>query len=98
VTPSNFHAVPAYSRQVAYKLIKDELALDGNPALNLASFVTTYMEEEAEKLMTENLSKNFIDYEGKNLTAMQESQRVGINLATKTRLIMFWPVLTRSIF
>ena len=31
--------------------------------LNLASFVTTYMEEEAEKLMTEAFSKNFIDYE-----------------------------------
>lgn len=31
--------------------------------MNLASFVTTFMEEEAEKLMTENLSKNFIDYE-----------------------------------
>lgn len=31
--------------------------------LNLASFVTTYMEEEAEKLMAESLSKNFIDYE-----------------------------------
>ncbi|RUS19245.1 glutamate decarboxylase, partial [Jimgerdemannia flammicorona] len=37
--------------------------LDGNPVLNLASFVTTYMEPEAEKLMAENLSKNFIDYE-----------------------------------
>jgi glutamate decarboxylase len=31
--------------------------------LNLASFVTTYMEEEAEKLMTDSFSKNFIDYE-----------------------------------
>ena len=31
--------------------------------LNLASFVTTYMEDEAEKLMTEAFSKNFIDYE-----------------------------------
>ncbi|CAG8650597.1 12117_t:CDS:10, partial [Racocetra persica] len=48
---------------VAYKLIRDDLQLDGNPVLNLASFVTTYMEDEAEKLMTENLSKNFIDYE-----------------------------------
>ncbi|CAG8606853.1 glutamate decarboxylase [Gigaspora rosea] len=48
---------------IAYKLIKDDLQLDGNPVLNLASFVTTYMEEEAEKLMSENLSKNFIDYE-----------------------------------
>jgi hypothetical protein len=36
---------------VAYRLIKDDLTLDGTPTLNLASFVTTYMEEEAEKLM-----------------------------------------------
>ncbi|KAI9170934.1 Glutamate decarboxylase [Paramyrothecium foliicola] len=50
-------------RDVAYRMIKDDLSLDGNPTLNLASFVTTYMEEEAEKLMTECLPKNFIDYE-----------------------------------
>jgi len=50
-------------KDAAYKLIKDELALDGTPQLNLASFVTTYMEEEAEKLMQEALPKNFIDYE-----------------------------------
>ncbi|KAL2814559.1 pyridoxal phosphate-dependent transferase [Aspergillus cavernicola] len=50
-------------REVAYRMIKDELSLDGNPMLNLASFVTTYMEEEAEKLMSESFSKNFIDYE-----------------------------------
>jgi glutamate decarboxylase len=50
-------------RDVAYRMIKDDLSLDGNPMLNLASFVTTYMEEEAEKLMAESLSKNFIDYE-----------------------------------
>jgi glutamate decarboxylase len=48
---------------IAYRLIKDEIALDGTPALNLASFVTTFMENEAEKLMVENLSKNFIDFE-----------------------------------
>lgn len=50
-------------RDVAYRLIKDDLSLDGNPRLNLASFVTTYMEEEAEKLMAEASPKNFIDYE-----------------------------------
>lgn len=50
-------------KEVAYRMIKDELSLDGNPMLNLASFVTTYMEEEAEKLMAESFSKNFIDYE-----------------------------------
>ncbi|KAK4121765.1 glutamate decarboxylase [Parathielavia appendiculata] len=50
-------------KEVAYRMIKDEMSLDGNPMLNLASFVTTYMEEEAEKLMTESFPKNFIDYE-----------------------------------
>jgi len=47
----------------AYRYIKDHLLMDGTPPLNLASFVTTFMEEEAEKLMMENLSKNFIDVE-----------------------------------
>jgi glutamate decarboxylase len=49
--------------QVAYRLIKDDLTLDGTPTLNLASFVTTYMEDEAEKLMADAFAKNFIDYE-----------------------------------
>ena len=35
--------------------------LDGNPALNLASFVTTWMEPEAELLISESLDKNFVD-------------------------------------
>ena len=30
-------------KEIAYRLIKDHLSLDGNPVLNLASFVTTYM-------------------------------------------------------
>ncbi|KAJ5662561.1 Glutamate decarboxylase 4 [Penicillium maclennaniae] len=50
-------------RQIAARMIKDELSLDGNPKLNLASFVTTYMEEEIEEIMTDSFSKNFIDYE-----------------------------------
>jgi hypothetical protein len=35
--------------------------LDGTPALNLASFVTTFMDERAEQLMLENMNKNAID-------------------------------------
>jgi glutamate decarboxylase len=30
-------------KEVAYRMIKDDLSLDGNPMLNLASFVTTFM-------------------------------------------------------
>lgn len=47
--------------RVAQQLIKDELALDGNPKMNLASFVTTYMEPEAEELIVEGMHKNYID-------------------------------------
>jgi len=52
------HQMPA---QAAYQIIHDELNLDGNPTLNLASFVTTWMEPEADKLMAESFGRNFID-------------------------------------
>ncbi|KOS21889.1 Glutamate decarboxylase 4 [Escovopsis weberi] len=59
------HEIPdtQMPRDVAYHMIDDHLSLDNNPKLNLASFVTTYMEDEAEKLMAKAFPKNFIDYE-----------------------------------
>ncbi len=51
-----------FPANAAYQLIHDEMNFDGNPALNLASFVTTWMEPEAEKLVNENINKNFIDH------------------------------------
>ncbi|CAG8484890.1 28918_t:CDS:10 [Dentiscutata erythropus] len=63
---------------IAYKLIRDDLQLDGNPGLNLAAFLTTYMEDEAEKLMTENLSKNFIDYEEYPITVELQNRCVNM--------------------
>ncbi|KAK4942545.1 hypothetical protein LTR10_017674 [Elasticomyces elasticus] len=65
-------------KEVAYRMIKDELSLDGNPMLNLASFVTTFMEEEAEKLMCEAFSKNFIDYEEYPQTAEIQNRCVNM--------------------
>jgi len=56
--------------------------LDGTPALNLASFVTTFMEDEAEQLMKENLSKNFIDFE-------EYPQTAEICVSTYSRLQMY---------
>ncbi|HEX4838022.1 MAG TPA: glutamate decarboxylase [Solirubrobacteraceae bacterium] len=62
------HEVPKYrlpkqgmSADAAYQLVHDELNLDGNPALNLASFVTSWMEPQADRLATETLGKNLID-------------------------------------
>ncbi len=47
--------------KTAYDLVHDELMLDGNSRLNLATFVTTWMEEEAKQLMSETFDKNMID-------------------------------------
>jgi glutamate decarboxylase len=49
--------------RAAYQLIHDELALDANPDLNLATFVTTYMDDEAGRLMSESANKNAIDWD-----------------------------------
>lgn len=63
---------------VAYQLIKDEMNLDGNPELNLASFVTTWMEPQADKLMAEALSKNYIDLDEYPQTAELQNRCVRI--------------------
>ncbi|KDQ60253.1 hypothetical protein JAAARDRAFT_32632 [Jaapia argillacea MUCL 33604] len=47
--------------KAAYQLIHDETLLDGNPTLNLASFVHTWMPVEGEKLIMENINKNAVD-------------------------------------
>ncbi len=45
----------------AYQLVHDELMLDGNARLNLATFVTTWMEPEARVLIDECLDRNIVD-------------------------------------
>ena len=47
----------------AYELLHTGLMLDGQPTLNLASFVTTWMEPQAKQLIMETLHKNHIDHE-----------------------------------
>jgi glutamate decarboxylase len=49
------------SGKLAYQLLHDEVDLDGNPSLNLASFVNTWMPEEGTKLFMENMTKNLAD-------------------------------------
>ncbi len=75
--PSPLHALPAFQQRVnpfvfpergmepdaAYELLHTALMLDGRPTLNLASFVTTWMEPQAEALIHETLHKNHIDHE-----------------------------------
>src|SRR5665647_1096461 len=69
------HEVPA---SVAYETIHDELMLDGNARMNLATFVTTWMEPEAVRLLTESLDKNMIDKDEYPQTAEIEMRCVNI--------------------
>jgi glutamate decarboxylase len=63
---------------VAYQMIHDELMLDGNARMNVATFVTTWMEPQAEKLMAECFDKNMIDKDEYPQTAELESRCVSI--------------------
>jgi len=61
---------------VAYEIIHDELMLDGNARLNVATFVTTWMEPQADRLIAECLDKNMIDKDEYPQTAEIESRCV----------------------
>jgi glutamate decarboxylase len=58
----------------AYQVVHDELLLDGVARLNLATFVTTWMEPAAERLMAECASKNMIDKDEYPQTAELEKR------------------------
>jgi glutamate decarboxylase len=64
--------------QAAYRYIHDELMLDGSSRLNLATFVTTWMDPEAEKLMAETFDKNMIDKDEYPATAAIEARCVAM--------------------
>jgi glutamate decarboxylase len=74
------HTLPENSMlpDTALEVVRDELLLDGNARLNLATFVTTWMEPQAQVLMTECLAKNMIDKDEYPQTAMLESRCVNI--------------------
>jgi glutamate decarboxylase len=46
----------------AMRLVDEELAVEGIPERNLATFVTTWMEPEARLVIEQNLHRNFIDH------------------------------------
>jgi len=64
--------------EVAYQIIHDELMLDGNARMNLATFVTTWMEPQADRLMAECFDKNMIDKDEYPQTAELEMRCVNM--------------------
>lgn len=76
--PKNQFPEGTIDPDVAAAVIKDELMLDGNARLNLATFVTTWMEPQAEALMTECFDKNMIDKDEYPQTAELERRCVSM--------------------
>jgi glutamate decarboxylase len=79
------HTVPRYRLaqhqmlpDTALQVVRDELILDGNARLNLATFVTTWMEPQAQQLMAECFDKNMIDKDEYPQTAELERRCVNI--------------------
>ncbi len=58
----------------AMRLVGEELMLEGMPYKNLATFVTTWMEPEAQRIISENLYRNFIDHAEYPITAEIEQR------------------------
>jgi glutamate decarboxylase len=82
---AEMHAVPKHRMPqhglpsgITYQLVHDELMLDGNAKLNLATFVTTSMNDEASRLMADTFDKNMIDKDEYPQTAELERRCVNI--------------------
>ncbi|KAK6921352.1 Pyridoxal phosphate-dependent decarboxylase [Dillenia turbinata] len=52
--------------------------LDGNPRLNLASFVTTWMEPECDQLMKSSINKNYVDMDEYPVTTELQNRCVNM--------------------
>ncbi|KAI3431181.1 uncharacterized protein J3R85_007907 [Psidium guajava] len=65
-------------KEAAYQIINDELMLDGNPRLNLASFVTTWMEPECDKLIMDSINKNYVDMDEYPVTTELQNRCVNM--------------------
>jgi glutamate decarboxylase len=58
----------------AYQIVHDEAMLDGNARLNLATFVSTWMDDHARSLYLETVDKNMIDKDEYPQTAAIEDR------------------------
>jgi glutamate decarboxylase len=76
--PRNRLAERGMLPDTALQAVRDELILDGNARLNLATFVTTWMEPQARELMADCFDKNMIDKDEYPQTAELERRCVNI--------------------
>src|SRR6478752_2589685 len=76
--PTSQFPADGMSAVEAMRLVGEDLALEGDPARNLATFVTTWMEPEAQQLIAMNLHRNFIDHAEYPRTAEIEQRCIRI--------------------
>ncbi|KQR54253.1 glutamate decarboxylase [Leifsonia sp. Leaf336] len=60
--------------ETAFQVVHDEAMLDGNARLNLATFVGTWMEDQAGRLYAEAVDKNIVDKDEYPQTAAIETR------------------------
>jgi glutamate decarboxylase len=60
----------------AYAIVHDDLMLEGNPRLNLATFCTTWLEPETRALLDEAVDRNIVDKDEYPQTAEIEARCV----------------------
>ncbi|MFD3650337.1 hypothetical protein ACFWUT_25500 [Streptomyces cyaneofuscatus] len=91
---NRYLTVPAPSEKIpeegmaatdAMRLVDVDLAMEGDPQRNLATFVTTWMEPEAQRLIAENLHRNFIDHAEYPISAEIERRCVRMLADLSTR-------------
>ncbi|KAH0937050.1 hypothetical protein HID58_004511 [Brassica napus] len=64
--------------EAAYQIMHDELMLDGNSRLNLASFLTTWMEPECDKLIMASINKNYVEKHAYPITTELQNRCVNM--------------------
>ncbi|MBF6236078.1 glutamate decarboxylase [Nocardia otitidiscaviarum] len=67
---------PEMLPQVAYEIVHDELMLDGVSRMNLATFCTTWVDDQARRLMNDSIDKNIVDKDEYPQTAELERRAV----------------------
>jgi glutamate decarboxylase len=72
------HRLPDRSMlpETAHQIVLDEVMLDGNARFNLATFVTTWMDDEADRIYAATFDKNMIDKDEYPQTAEIEERCV----------------------
>lgn len=74
--PRNGFPLEEMHAEAAFELVRDELMLDGVSRVNLATFCTTWLDDQAHRLMNLSIDKNIVDKDEYPQTAELERRCV----------------------